>query len=729
LTDNKITDISKYFSDEVLSSILASCELAYSMNQRVCTPTHLFQMLSETSYIKELIVQSKINLSTIDDEIRILLRHSQVPISIKRGKVVFSPSLKITILQSYLIANSTSGNNTVGLEELLLSVMRSDELNQIIKKHAIDISPLVNLIASLRGPQTSVAKSPTTRFIKDLIQMARDNKLEPVVNRENELSQVIRILTRQSKNNIILLGEVGVGKSSIVNLLTLRISLKQAAPQLNNSHIVELNLSGLLSALAVRNVNDLTDILQEEIKNLKNPIVFIKNFVFSTGNTSVENSLVTNMIKSLISSKDVKFIISMTSSSYKKILSKEQTFTEFFETVKVAEPSMDLAIKILEQVSERLTNFHKIEIDKEVIASSVNLSKRYIQDKFLPAKAIDLLDEASSKVVLENRSKISVNDIKTIISEKTGIPIEKLTVSEQKKLINLEEILSKDVIGQNDAVHTVSEVVRRSRAGLKDPKKPIGSFLFLGPSGVGKTFLAKNLARIVYDNENAMIRLDMSEFSESHTVQRLIGSPPGYVGYEEGGQLTNPVWEKPYSLILLDEIEKAHLKVFDIFLQVLDEGRLTDGQGRTVDFKNTIIIATSNIASEEILQKISSTQSTLQGFEKEKFYEDEIIPILKTYFRPEFINRFDEVVIFNPLGIHELKVIASLQIAKIQQRLKEKKIVLKVSDEKLAGFAQKSYKPAFGARPLIRLIQEEVENVLARKIISGEIKDGDTVNL
>ncbi|MFC1780318.1 AAA family ATPase [Patescibacteria group bacterium] len=723
-----MTDISINFSDEALNSILASCELAYSMNQRVCTPAHLFQVLSKISYVKELLIQSKIDLTTIDREVKTQLRHSQVPINVERGKIVLSPSLQIAILHSYQIANN-SNNKTVSLEELLLSTIQSSELNQVIKKLSIDISPLINLITSLKGQQTSTPSTPLTRFTNDLIQMAKDNKLEQVVNRENELAQVIRILTRQSKNNVILLGEVGVGRSSIVNLLTSRIVSKQAASQLNSSHIVELNLSGLLSAFAVRNVNDLTNILQEEIKNLSNPIVFIKNFDFSTSDTSVENSLVTNMIKSLISSKDVRFIISMTSSSYKKILSKEQTFTEFFETVRIAEPPIDLAIKILEKVAERLTKFHKIEISKEVIIASVNLSKRYIQDKFLPAKAIDLLDEASSKVVLENRNNISVDDIKTVISEKTGIPIEKLTTSEQKKLINLEEILSKEVIGQNDAVHTVSEVVRRSRAGLKDPKKPIGSFLFLGPSGVGKTFLAKNLARIVYDNENAMIRLDMSEFSESHTVQRLIGSPPGYVGYEEGGQLTNPIWEKPYSLILLDEIEKAHPKVFDIFLQVLDEGRLTDGQGRTVDFKNTIIIATSNIASEEILQKLSSAQSALQGFEKDKFYEEEIIPILKTYFRPEFVNRFDEVVVFNPLGVNELKIIASLQIAKIQQRLKEKKIVLNVSDTKLTEFAQKSYKPAFGARPLIRLLQEEVENVLARKIISGEIKNGDTINL
>ncbi len=378
--------------------------------------------------------------------------------------------------------------------------------------------------------------------------------------------------------------------------------------------------------------------------------------------------------------------------------------------------------------SQKLEDFHSVKIDDNAIRDSVVLSKRYIQDRHLPDKAIDLLDEASSKIALENKTVLTTEDIRDIISNRTGIPVNSLSADDQSKLSNLEELLAQSVIGQPHGIHVVSEAIRRARAGLKDPNKPTGSFLFLGPSGVGKTELAKVLAREIYNTEKALIRLDMSEFSEQHTVQRLVGAPPGYVGYDEGGQLTNPVWDQPYSLILLDEIEKAHPKVFDVFLQVLDDGRLTDGQGRTVDFKNTIIIATSNIASSEIMEEIKKAEDK-ETLSSSEFVDNIITPILRDYFRPEFINRFDEIVVFNPLGIEELIQIAKLQIKKIQKRLEEKGIIIEVSDETLRSFATEAYNPDFGARPLKRLLQDRIENVIAKSIIDGKIKEGDTFRI
>jgi len=727
-TNKNIKSIAEKLSSDVLIEIQNACNLAHESGFKICSTLFLFKTLTLNSYIKLFLDQIQFNYHDLLNEIEPLLKSCQYPFNIHSDVTIFSPDLKETILRSFEISKNYIINK-IGLEDIFLSTLYSPEIYRLIKKLNISINSLEEFIITIKGKsqKSDLKESPILRFTIDLIQKAKDNKITEVIDRQIEFSQLIRILTRQEKNNSILVGETGVGKSSIVNLLALNLIKGDIPFQLKNAKLLEFNLANFMSTIVSRNIEDMIELLKDEIKALDNAIIFIKNFDFLVQNVNLEYTIFINTIKSLLNSQNIRFIISTTSSSYKNLTSYDNSFLKYFEVIKINEPASDVILSIIKKASERLSEFHKITINNDVISVCIMLSKRYIQDKFLPTKAIDLLDECCSKVVLENRKELSVEDIKSVISEKTGIPIEKLTVSEQKKLIDLENILNEKIIGQKEAVHIVSEVVRRSRAGLKDPQKPIGSFLFLGPSGVGKTFLAQNLTKIVYDNDNAMIRLDMSEFSESHTVQRLIGSPPGYVGYEEGGQLTNPIWEKPYSLILLDEIEKAHPKVFDIFLQVLDEGRLTDGQGRTVDFKNTILIATSNIASEEILYKYTDSNKGITGFEREQFLEKEILPILKQHFRTEFINRFDEIIIFNPLGIEELKLIAKLQIEKIKERLSDKKIEIIVSDQKVSQLIQSSYKPAFGARPLIRTLQDQIENVLAKKIISGEIKEGETV--
>jgi ATP-dependent Clp protease ATP-binding subunit ClpC len=726
----KNSDISQNFSGKVLNLLLDACEYAHEHRHHICTSLHLLRVVLNDELVMNFFQQQDVDQALVKQKTELFLRNSQLPFRLSPGKVFFSPDLKIVLLQSYL--NALKKNPAiVDLEDVFFALLNNTHISKILGE--VNISP-ANIEKTINKVQPSSALSDAgfailERYTQNLLENKDVVDQEIIVDREKELAQMTRILVRKTKNNVILVGEQGVGRGAIVHLMVQNIKKGIKNGQIQFNQVLELNLAGLASAIVMRNTGELSHELLEEISKFGNVILFIRNFEVLTDEMSIEKMLAVNIVKTIISIEGVRLICSMSSASYRKLIAKESALSEQFEMVKVNEPSIEVTIAILSSIAEKLSRFHKISIESQVIELCATLAKRYIQEKFLPSKAIDLLDEVCSKVVLENRKEVSVDDVKTVISEKTGIPIEKLTVTEQKKLIDLEKILSHEVIGQEEAIRVVSDVIRRSRAGLKDPKKPIGSFLFLGPSGVGKTFLAKNLAKIVYDNENAMIRLDMSEFSEPHTVQRLIGSPPGYIGYEEGGQLTNPIWERPYSLILLDEIEKAHPKVFDIFLQVLDEGRLTDGQGRTVDFKNTILIATSNIASEEILDRLESRKDVLTGFDREKFYDEYILPILKQYFRPEFINRFDEIVVFHPLTLEELEKIARIQIQKTQERLVEKNIQLIVSDERLKEYAQRSYNPSFGARPLIRLLQEQVENMLARKIISGEIKEGETVHL
>jgi len=727
-TKLKIQDISSHFSNQALEEILSACMLAKKLGLKISTTLHLFSSLTNNQYIQLLSKEAQFNYSKILELIQSELHNALEIVKIPDGQVHFSPDLKATLIRSFQISQNLSISQ-IGLEELLLATLYDAQIYKILSDNSINSDSLVNLIFSYKGKSKQKKETdPIDRFSINLTKQPID-KREKIVNRETEYAQLIRVLARAEKNDIILLGEIGVGKSSLVNKLVNSIISGDIPQSLSKFQVLEFNITSFFSALLSHDYTDLQDILIENLRNSGEIILYIKNLQFSTYKNNLQFSILTNLVRSINDLHNIHLIISTDSSSYKKIVSQETFLSDNFEIIKIKEPSQELSIKILEENSKKLSSFHNIEINASVIKACVSLSKRYIQDRFLPSKAIDLLDETCSKVTLENRKKVSIEDVKSVISEKTGIPIEKLTITEQKRLLELENILNQKVIGQKEAVHIVSEVVRRSRAGLKDPKRPIGSFLFLGPSGVGKTYLAKNLTKIIYDNENAMIRLDMSEFSEPHTVQRLIGSPPGYVGYEEGGQLTNPVWERPYSLILLDEIEKAHKSLFDIFLQVLDEGRLTDGQGRTIDFKNTIIIATSNIASDKILDKINKNKKNLSGFNREKFLEEKIMPLMREYFRPEFINRFDEIVIFNPLDIEGLKTIAKLQIKKIQKRLKNKNIKVEISNKRLESIAHDSYNPLFGARPLIRTIQDDIENTIAKKIISGQVKSGDTVNL
>ena len=731
--DLVLNDISTKFNNEALKFINSLFSFAQENRIASITPNLILYKLLNNRKILQLFEEIKYDINPLLSSTKNTLNDINIEgHSTRKGIIAFNNEAKSILILAFFQSKKFQNEN-VALEEILLGTLQSPSISSLLDNFNISYQSIENHLLEKMGITIDTHSMDTTptlsKYSTDLTASAHKGTVPQIIDREKEINQLIRILIRQMKNNVILVGEPGVGKKSIVEGLALKIASGQVPDQLKNLKILSLNLVGIQSAAPGR-MEALLEQILDEIKLSGNKILFINDLhTISTGE-SYDSNTILNILKPALLHGELHIIGATTLTNFRKNLERDATFSQQFETVKVEEPSAETTFEILKSMAKRLEIYHKVKISDEAINTAITLSKRYIQDKFLPDKAINLLDESSSKVAVEKKTEVSGDDIKVVISERTGIPVSKITSSDIKKLTNLEEELKSKVIGQDYAVHVVSEVIRRSRAGLKDPKKPIGTFLFLGPSGVGKTHLAKTLTKIIYDTEKAMIRLDMSEFSESHTVQRLIGSPPGYVGYEEGGQLTNPIWERPYSLILLDEIEKAHPKVFDIFLQVLDEGRLTDGQGRTVDFKNTVIIATSNIAADEILKKSQNQAKLLasgSSFDREKFYEEEIIPILREYFRPEFINRFDEVVVFNPLGIEELMIIAKLQIKDIQERLSDKKITINASDKTLQQYAQKSNNPAYGARPLIRLLQDNIENVIARKIINGELNEGQTI--
>ncbi|MDQ7039110.1 MAG: AAA family ATPase [Aquificota bacterium] len=681
-------------------------------------------------------------------------------------------------------------------------------------------------------------KSPLERFGVNLTQMAREGKLDPVIGREREINQVVEVLLRRTKNNPVLVGDPGVGKTAIVEGLAQRIVAREVPPELQDKEIWAVDMATLLAGSKYRGeFEERMKALLEEVKEKGNIILFIDEIHTIVGAGRAEGAVdAGNIMKPALARGEIRVIGATTVDEYRKYIEKDPALERRFQPIYVEEPTLEETVEILKGLRPRLEKHHKVKISDEAIEAAVKLTKRFVTFRKLPDKAIDALDQASArkklsvtsvppeiqeidrriksldeeivkanlegnyereaqlkvqkaqlekerrelaekvggvdlkiqeikkkiedldreilkvaeegdyereaqlkieKVNLEKELKalesqkardlvVTWDDVAQVVSEWTGIPVTRLKEEETEKLLKLEEELHKRVVNQEHAVRAVAEAVRRARAGLKDPKRPIASFLFLGPTGVGKTELSKALAELLFGEEDAMIRLDMSEFKEEHSVAKLIGAPPGYVGYEEGGKLTEAVRRKPYSVILLDEIEKAHPRVFDLFLQVLDDGRLTDSQGRTVDFRNTVIIMTSNIGSQYLLNiPVDASEEVVEReFEKAK---EKVLEELKMFFRPEFLNRIDEVIVFKPLTMKELSRIIDLLIASVNRRLAERNITIELTETAKRELVVRGYDPAFGARPLKRTVQRYIETPLADKIIRGEVKDGMTV--
>ena len=729
---------------------------------------------------------------------------------VNEDEVDFTPRAKRIIANSQKEA-LRMGQNYVGSEHILLSLMR--EIDSVAVRILIDadIDPqkIFTELLKILGDESPISdnyhdpaniesksknNTPTlNQYGKDLTELAKQNKLDPVIGREKEIERVIEILSRRTKNNPCLIGEPGVGKTAVVEGLAQMIKENNVPEILKNKRVVSLDIASMIAGAKYR--GDFEERLKktlQEIKTASNVILFIDEIHTIVGAGSAEGAMdAANILKPLLSRGEIQVIGATTLNEYRKYIEKDSALERRFQSVIVEEPSIEDTIQILRGLKDKYEAHHKVKITDEAIKEATVLSERYITDRFLPDKAIDLIDEACSKVKIksltkpesfknlekeldkkskekeeaiisqnfekaakirdeekelkekiskqdekwkkqENNKEISIGkeEICEVVSNWTKIPVTKLTQTESEKIKNLDKELKKRVIGQDEAIDVLSRAIKRARVGLKDINRPIGSFMFLGPTGVGKTELTKALALNMFGSENAMIRLDMSEYMEPHSVSKLIGSPPGYVGYDDGGQLTEQVRRKPYSIILFDEIEKAHPDVFNILLQILDDGRLTDSNGRTVNFKNTVIIMTSNTGARNITETKSigfiNKDDGSASYERAK---EEVMNELKKTFRPEFLNRLDEIIIFNKLGKEAIEKIASIMLNEFADKLKQREITVKIDKSIIEYIVKVGFDDVYGARPLKRAVQSKVEDKFAEELLDGKIKDKDKITL
>ena len=765
----------------------------------------LYGLVKEGSGVaSQVLNMQKITAENVVEEIEVLIGKGDK--SQNRGEIGFTPRSKRVIENAFLEARKL-GSEFIGTEHLLIGIMREGDsvavrimmdlnvnpqklYNEIVKVINEDENAGANDKQPKGKARGSYNQTPTlNQYGTDLTKKATEGKLDPVIGRKDEIQRVIQILSRRTKNNPCLIGEPGVGKTAVAEGLAERIIAEDVPEMLKNKRVVSLDIASMVAGAKYR--GDFEERIKkclEEVKKTGDVILFIDEVHTIVGAGSAEGAVdAANILKPLLARGEVQVIGATTLNEYRKYIEKDSALERRFSPVTVGEPTNEETIEILKGIRDRYEAHHNVKITDEAIKAAVELSTRYINDRFLPDKAIDLVDEAASRVKMRTytqpdtlkkleeeisamnkekddaikvqdfekaaslRDKINVEkeklqkekekweskntksittlteeDIAEVVASWTGVPVKKLTQTENEKLRNLEQTLHQRVIGQNEAVDAVAKAIRRGRVGLKDPNRPIGSFLFLGPTGVGKTELSKALAESLFGNEDAMIRIDMSEYMEGHSVSKLIGSPPGYVGFDEGGQLTEKIRRKPYSVILFDEIEKAHPDVMNMLLQILDDGRLTDAQGRTVNFKNTVIIMTSNIGARLI------TDKTTLGFsakdkkdESQKEYETikkDVMGELKKQFRPEFINRIDEIIVFHKLNDEDIKQIIDIMLNQVTKRMAEKSYKFEIDNSVKELIAKKGVDTDYGARPLKRAIQNILEDKIAEEILDGNIK-------
>lgn len=646
----------------------------------------------------------------------------------------FTPRSKRIVELSFQIARSMM-NSFVGTEHLLISLTREtdsfavrfiNELGADESKITDNVSRYIStndLDTKQNQKQSKKAKSKTPvldEFGIDLTEIARQGKIDPVIGRDNEVKRVIQILSRRNKNNPCLIGEPGVGKTAIAEGLALKIVRDEASELLKNKRIISLDLTLMVAGTKYRgDFEDRIKKVMNEVKDSTDIILFIDEVHNIMGAGAAEGAVdAANILKPSLARGDIQIIGATTLDEYRKNIEKDSALERRFQPVNVDEPTEQETIEILMGIRDKYEAHHKVKITDDAIKSAVKLSTRYIADRFLPDKAIDLIDEAASIVRLDKSyhrvNSVTHTEIESVVSEWTGIPVSQLTREESEQLLEMESILHQSIIGQDEAVSSISRAIRRSRVGLKSADRPICSFLFLGPTGVGKTALCKALSKAMFGSEDAIIKLDMSEYMEKHTVSKLIGPPPGYVGFDDGGYLTEKVRRKPYSIVLFDEIEKAHKDVHNLLLQIMEDGILTDSQGRKVSFKNAIIIMTSNIGASKITSK---SKNLGFGDEKEISIKDQIMPEIKSTFKPEFINRLDDIIVFNKLNRDDLKKIAHIMINGLQNRAKDINIDLFITQATIDRIVELGYDEKYGARPLRKVIQANIEDKLSELIL------------
>mgnify|MGYP003371737710 CR=1 FL=1 len=801
------------FTNRAEKAIEIASEIALELGHNYIGTEHIFYGLAKegTGVASKVLENQNISDEDILNEIELLIGTGD-PLT-ESESLGFTPRSKRVIENAFIEARKL-GSEFIGTEHLLIGIMREGDsvavrimmdLNIDPRKLYNEIIKVINEDGTDSNMQRITDKSegsfnstPTlNQFGSDLTKSAREGKLDPVIGRKTEIDRVTQILSRRTKNNPCLIGEPGVGKTAVVEGLAEKIVADDVPEMLKNKRVVSLDISGMVAGAKYR--GDFEERIKKclsEVRKAGDVILFIDEIHTIVGAGSAEGAVdAANILKPLLARGEVQVIGATTLNEYRKYIEKDSALERRFSPVTVGEPSEDETIQILQGLRDKYEAHHNVKITEEAIKSAVELSVRYINDRFLPDKAIDLIDEAASRVKMrtytmpdslkdieekiesldrekeeairvqdfekaatlrdkekaekeklekekkkwqsknsKNIMNLTAEDIAEVIASWTGIPVNKITQDENEKLKHLEETLHKRVIGQNEAVEAVSKAIRRGRVGLKDPNRPIGSFLFLGPTGVGKTELSKALSEALFGNEDSMIRIDMSEYMESHSVAKLIGSPPGYVGYDEGGQLTEKIRRKPYSVILFDEIEKAHPDVMNMLLQILDDGRLTDATGRTVNFKNTVIIMTSNVGARMITDKttlgFSKSEDNKDGQEKE--YENikkDVMSELKKQFRPEFINRIDDIIVFHKLTKEDIDKIIEIMLKQVQERLIKQEYNVEIDNSVKDLVAKKGIDTNYGARPLKRAIQSNVEDKIAEAILDGKIVPNKKVKI
>ncbi|MEE0434491.1 MAG: ATP-dependent Clp protease ATP-binding subunit [Peptococcaceae bacterium] len=804
------------FTENAKMALAYAQEEALHMHHRMIGTEHLLLGLMRAGGIASSVLQT---LHVDQDKIRrdIIGMVGEGKEAVSANQLAYTPRVKRCFELAWSLAVRLR-MNSIATEHLLVAMLQSGDgvAFQALVDQGVTLEQIVREVNNHYGGGVFQQKQPgqggmpdeygaqeggngkgnaLEEYGRNLNQMAKEGKIDPVIGRSKEIERVIQILIRRTKNNPVLIGEPGVGKTAIAEGLAQRIVSGEVPELLKDKEIINVDMGGLVAGSKYRgDFEERVKNIIEEVKSRKNVILFIDELHTIVGAGAAEGSLdAANILKPELARGELQVIGATTLDEYRKYIEKDAALERRFQPVTVDEPTVDDAIDILRGIKDKYEAFHNVEIEDAAIISAVKLSDRYINDRQLPDKAIDLIDEACSRVRLrhnvapdtiqkmeaelegltgemeaaiqaqafekaaEIRDKkkvlqeqltsardawdkqnktshqvVTAEDIAEVVSNWSGVPVTKLTEEDSERLLHLETILHERVVGQDEAVTAVSKAVRRAHSGLKDAKRPIGSFLFLGPTGVGKTELAKALAEALFDDENAMVRIDMSEYMEKFAVSRLVGAPPGYVGYDEGGQLTEAVRRKPYSVILLDEIEKAHPDVFNILLQVLDDGRLTDSQGRVVDFKNTVIIMTSNLGSQAIMNSKTLGFTSESDDQEKTDYEamkSRVMDNLKKAFRPEFLNRIDDIVVFHPLTADELKEIVGIMMKDLTKRLADRDLKISMSDEALEEIAKVGYDPEFGARPLRRAIQNQIEDPLADDLLAGKFKAGDTIHV